>query len=633
MAEVINDPTTVISARKAGLNSSVASRTGVALDWAIGGIPFLGFSNDQYAYRRQLSEARREQFDTQPIPGESALDGFFWRRSQTSWHFGAGLSFSDPQQQSTSEEFQFTSSKGIDPWTTGEIKLLPSVTQIRTSVATNLKVVGGDQGVWVVDDNKLYWYDDGGLGTTVTAAAPIVSVTSDGSRVWWATATGLYAMDFDGTNVRTLVTFTTVPNVLVVWVKQRLIFCKEQKVYELATGEETTLPTATYTHPTPGWVWTGMADVLTAVIGSGYAGTQGGIIRFELSDTGLGTLAQLTSGTSAAVLPKGEIPLSITSYLGSVVGIGTNFGTRIATVQITYAGPVLQYGPLLYEGFGSGLDSTAWSRFMWVAGTFYGSPGVIRVDLSAVTADGFNAWATDVYADVASGTTTSVARYGDTNRVVFAVSGQGVFVQDQYDLVSTGTVTMPATRFSTAVPKLFRSVRVDSDTGSGSIWVGAAADSSAPLDLENIAQAGIDSRSVSLEKALPVPAGQAVLRFTLNRDVGSSTAGPRLLAYTLRAWPTPERTVQWSIPLLCMNNERDSNGAQWHPDVHNRILELEDMAQRGSSVLLQRFGTTGVAWSAEVVVEQVQFVRSVAPRYGNNDGEDGGFLIVVLRSV
>jgi hypothetical protein len=67
--------------------------------------------------------------------------------------------------------------------------------------------------------------------------------------------------------------------------------------------------------------------------------------------------------------------------------------------------------------------------------------------------------------------------------------------------------------------------------------------------------------------------------------------------------------------------------------VYGRLSELEDMAKSGTVVLLQRFGTAGESWAAEAIVEQIQFVRSVAPQYSNHDGEDGGYLIAILRSV
>ena len=81
------------------------------------------FLVDTREYSRTTVPALREQRDNSAEAGENALDtSGAWTRSQTDWSYGAGQTHFDLDD---SDRRRFASSTGIDPWTKGEITLLP----------------------------------------------------------------------------------------------------------------------------------------------------------------------------------------------------------------------------------------------------------------------------------------------------------------------------------------------------------------------------------------------------------------------------------------------------------------------------------------------------------------------------
>jgi len=59
-------------------------------DYALGGIPFLSATRDQWPYTEGMAEIRKQQFDSSAEPGEQSIYGW-WLWSQNSWTSGVGL--------------------------------------------------------------------------------------------------------------------------------------------------------------------------------------------------------------------------------------------------------------------------------------------------------------------------------------------------------------------------------------------------------------------------------------------------------------------------------------------------------------------------------------------------------------
>src|SRR5436309_9834838 len=97
----------------------------VAYDYALGGIPFLSATRDQWPYTEGMAQIKKQQFDSFAEPGEQSLQGW-WLRSQSDFGDGAGALYQDPD---TSNPYirqyntRYYDSLGVDPWTGGNIKL------------------------------------------------------------------------------------------------------------------------------------------------------------------------------------------------------------------------------------------------------------------------------------------------------------------------------------------------------------------------------------------------------------------------------------------------------------------------------------------------------------------------------
>ena len=138
-------------------------------------------------YRRTTVPTLREQRDTSDEPGEQSIDNQFWVRSQTDWSFGSGQTHYD---HSDSNRARFSSSVGIDPWTKGQISLLPlAETKNNDKTYTNViakvfrRTSDGTDFMYVANGNVLEYSSnfsaaDGSVTwTTVTALASPQTIT------------------------------------------------------------------------------------------------------------------------------------------------------------------------------------------------------------------------------------------------------------------------------------------------------------------------------------------------------------------------------------------------------------------------------------------------------------------------
>lgn len=211
-------------------------------DVAIGGEPYFIAASNKYPYRRITAPYKREQIDLTQSPGEQTLQGW-WLRSQNSFHLGSGIKFEEPLQ-GQDVIYRFNKSVGLDPWTPGQVSLLPDVTNI-TAVSGNALMVGGvdANGVDVViysDGSSLYRVTSAGTKTTLTwgGSGTILALATDGVNYYAANATGIYKGPLTGASNGASV-FThptsvgTVTSVAMAWVKQRLIAGVNNHVFQI----------------------------------------------------------------------------------------------------------------------------------------------------------------------------------------------------------------------------------------------------------------------------------------------------------------------------------------------------------------------------------------------------------------
>jgi hypothetical protein len=210
-------------------------------DVAVGGIPFFLGISEKYPYKRETAQYRKQQIDMQKEPGEQTLTSW-WLRSQSSFHYGAGIRYQEPVQ-GNEVPYRFNKSAGVDVFNIGKVQLLPDVTKvINASGAVKLEGATDANGVDVLlqsDGSTLTRYTASG-STTLTwgGSGTILDIANDGQNYYVANATGIYKGPLTGGSSGTLI-FThpsvvgTVTTVKMNWVKQRLIAGVNNYLYEI----------------------------------------------------------------------------------------------------------------------------------------------------------------------------------------------------------------------------------------------------------------------------------------------------------------------------------------------------------------------------------------------------------------
>jgi len=210
-------------------------------DVAIGGLPFLLGVSKEYPYKRETAQYRKQQIDQQKEPGEQTLTGW-WLRSQSSFHYGAGIRYEEPVEGET-VPYRFNKSAGVEVFNLGKVTLLPDVTQAHAATNAPIMVGGTDSaGVDVViwaDGSTLYRTTAAGATTTVTwgGSGAILGLAVDGLNYYAANATGIYKGALTGGSGTLIFTHPssvgTVTHVSMSWVKQRLIAGINNYIYEV----------------------------------------------------------------------------------------------------------------------------------------------------------------------------------------------------------------------------------------------------------------------------------------------------------------------------------------------------------------------------------------------------------------
>jgi hypothetical protein len=412
-------------------------------DVAIGGEPFILAPTDTNPYQRETAPYRKEQFDNSKEPGEQSLTGW-WIRSQSSFHGGTGIKFYDPTS-GESTGYRFADSRGVDVWTKGQVSLLKDVSQGHNTTGKLMSNGRPFQSLspikWNTSEGVLLWdeydidkIDSSGVQThfvdIASGANPAYAVCNDGVFAYWITndsSSGKLKLN------KKLLTLTsvdpetnmfthpsiTVTNAVMDFVKDRIILCANNSVYEMATNA-TSLPTAAYTNPNTNYVYTSIASSGPAIYTSGYSGLYSTIQKYTLNTSG--AIPTLTQASVAAEFPPGEIVYKIYYYLGYMM-IGTNKGVRAAIINDQDGS--INYGPLIVETTQPCYDFAARDRFVWCATGIGSNAGLVRIDLStSIENESLRfAYANDLeYTLSDSHYTTAVCFIGSSNRLNFVTS-------------------------------------------------------------------------------------------------------------------------------------------------------------------------------------------------------------------
>ena len=640
--------------------SAIWQNTDVAYDVAVGGMPFIYAISDARPYIRQTAPFKKEQFDNQTEPGEQSLTGW-WIRSQQSFHGGDGITFYDPANTTTfsPDHYRFADSKGVNVWNQGEVTLLKNVTPGHNTtgpIASNGVVQQHLRSIkWstftgallhdeydvdkikVTDPSNPVHFIDYNSGTD----SPVYAICDDGTFAYWITNTSTkktvykkaLTLTSSDADTKMFDEIGVVSNAVMEYVKDRIILCADNKVYEFATSA-TALPSPVYTQTTTTHVYTSIAASGPAIYLAGYNGSQSTIQKFTLSTAGV--MPTLTSAIVAAEMPAGEIIHKIYYYLGYMM-IGTNKGIRVATVSDQDGS--ISYGPLIVETTQPCYDFAASDHYVWCATSVAGEPGLIRIDLSTQIEPLRFAYANDIYYSGVTGhVTTAVCFDGNTDpatadRLMFttayASSANGaIYVEDTSTLNISGYLTTGYIRYNTLEPKNFKRL-----VARGNFTYGS-------MTLETVTADGTEYDIISYDSSVPPvevttsnpQEAQEYLayKFILYRDGTDNTKGPVMKGYQAKATIATPRQRVMRFPVYCYDVETDRYNVQvgYEGRAFDRIGQLESVEENGDVVTWQDL-TTGE--SRQAVIEQISFTRLTPPDRGFTGY--GGVIDITIRTV
>jgi hypothetical protein len=583
---------------------------------AINGRPYL-IDTASNQFTRQFDARVRDSVDQSAEPGEGALNPQgLWRRSQSSWHYGAGQQYSDTAD---AEAYRFYTSKGVDVWTKGRLSLLRDTTNVYPTTGTNLYATTAGTRLYGTDGQNVKYTTDFTSVTTVTgtAASDIYSITSDGYNVFYSYANG----DIDQTNAGTTASSAYITGIeagYMSYVKGRLMVAGQgadkQKIWNITTtpGSSANNPSALFTHPNTQFNWVGFAGGQTHIYAAGYAGNVSLIYKIGIKTDGSGLDVPLV----AAELPQGEIVNSLYGYLGFII-IGTTTGFRFCSSDgegNLVIGPLVETGATVGAMAGIGkYVYFAWSNFDST------STGIGRMDISVFISTNQPAYASDLMA-TAQGTVVAIHEFN--NEPLFTVAGVGVFTPHATNLVSSGYLRSGIYRWGVPDAKFIPKLDIRCLPLVGSVTVSIASDNGNFHDFTTIDTPGIKEKTLD---GLEDKIFEAEIKVTLTRAAGNTT-GPTLTRWMARAYAAPLRSQIFSVPII-MHHTLSVNGRQYYQDVDAELRLLRDLVENPRVISYQENEDT-----FSVVVENVQMqVQRIANVHKTNDHE--GTAIVVMRSV
>ena len=600
-------------------------RDDFAASYAIGNTPWLSAASDNNRISRITTTYQKERIDQSATAGEQSLSNW-WLRSATSWHHGAGERFYDAE---SSDLFRFYESNNVDPWTLGELRLLPATTQLSTSAASHPATVSG--GTFFISGGNVNFYNgttttSTSLGTSTTAQ----SLTSDGTFAIVGASDGIYQVStalavsklWNKPNAVTTITVQAIG-----YVKDRIVAGIKHDntgmyLYELSRNPGS--PPATmsnteqrFTYPNTSLTFNSISELPGSII-VGY--TQGIVSKVQSYTINVSSpLAAINDPTIIAELPRGETLNQIRLYLNEFVVLATTKGVRVGAVGTD--GTSFVYGPLNVEG---NVGDIAFDQSYVYACRDYaisGSTGLWRINLGQAVGNGY-AYASDLVID--SSTVTGVSFIGSTGRK-FITTSTGIWLESATVKATSGYLKSGWIRWGTSEKKQPVSLLINSDPdGSGTL--GFTVEDSG-TQLLTIGSVPIEASTEITLAGYVSPADHFEITFNFTRDSSDTTKSPILEEWQIRALPAPQRSRTLTIPLLCYEEERDPNGNTRISIPWERISYLERIEQNGGAVLYQDFSS---GEERICVIRAIQFEQAAPPTFASGFG---GIVTLQLQTI
>lgn len=605
----------------------------VEYDYAVGGIPFLSATRDQWPHTDGMAEIRKQQFDSFAEPGEQSLYGW-WLRSQSTFTGGAGLLYQDPDNDNQFN-FRFSDSLGINPWIAGNLQLLRNTsTKLANGAGAPLMVRGfidgtGVDSFWQMDSTTLTKVTDAGNTVITDGAGTNRWITSSGTTYWLAKDNGLWS----GTDAGAATQSITAAIDMVEFIKNRLLGAVNNNIYLLTGAAGPGLPgTALFTHTNPNFRWTSFSEGPNAIYAAGNDSTTGYIFKLQL-DTG-GAVVTQTLGTITATLPAGERVNTIYSYLGTFVGIATTKGFRVGEID---SNGDINYGPLLFTPTGGCTGIAGFDRFMYVGstGAHDGSSGLFAVDLGNVIQEQTTravryAYSRDIYLSGTPNAITSVTMFGGSDRKVFSVVNVGSALEAATTLIPEGYLRTGRIRFNTEEPKLYKFFSIRTPPLNADLLVSVLPEGGGEIPYVTYGPSFAPGNG---DVSTPQPDGPQnwiSLKFTLRRSAGNTSTGAVMNGWQVKALPGSIRQRIITHTFLLFDEETDKGGQRNGYDgyARDRLEAFKELARKGDVVVFQELIDDQ---SALVVIDDWKYTQLAPP--GPNRGSLGGYLTAVLRTV
>lgn len=627
-------------------------------DFAINGIPFYSAISDQEQYVRQTAQTSKQQIDTTKEPGEQSLQAW-WYRSQSSFDLGAGIKYMDPVRDELISR-RFADSCGVNVFEKGQVTLLNKATRVDLDSNTTVDsgnhylvgyANGGEEGVLCTNGTTLRKIPASGTGITNVAwggTTTPLDMASDGGAYYVATAEGVYRGLLPGTSGTKIYSFPAgISRATVGFAKERLVVAGNQHLWAVATTPSST-PSALitsgtasstnflplYSHPSSDWSWTAVADGPGAMYIAGYSGDYSAVYATRIDTNTNVSVPPLLTPYLVAELPRGEKIMSMISYMGTYMILGTNLGVRVAIID---SNGNFVVGPLSIESDTNVTALMARGNFVWAGGSNSDNhPGLYRLDLSqSITGQTLQfPYARDIYADgvsFAGAAINGIAAIGYTGRVAFTVAGTGLIAESGGEKVPSGWLETGRIRFDTAEDKIFQYVKVSTLPVDGSITISWRDTSATLVSLGTYTTGGTPGvRSYDTEGSDGKAHPWLSYRFTLTRGTVSTSNSPVLTSYQVKAQPANVRQRIIKVPLLCFQREQAHGSRAVERSVWDRVKAIEAAEEAGAVVLFQDLGTGERRYC---LIEQVDFTTTIIPETPSARLNPGGVLTVTLRTV
>lgn len=623
----IPDPSIVGSTVPAAADTDPSS----SYDVAINNLQFVYSSTVADPSIRQTAPFERTRIDQAAEPGEQTLTGW-WIKSQSSFHAGAGQLNIEPAQASPTSHLRYDMSKNVDVSVPGRVTRLPDTTLITSDVPLQMVAVnagGQDALVYIVGTSVKALVYPGPVVTAVTAVTePALSVTTSGSIAYVTTTGGVWVVDPTALGAANKIASfpSTVARSVCGYAHARLMVAGNNAVYQVdvnTTGVTLGTSQLVYTHPVTGWTWVSIASSAQAILLAGHGGGQSTVTQF--SDTSVAGVPTLVPNGEIYQAPGGERILSMQNVQSSFLAVGTTAGLRVGTYDAYYSR--LTVGPLTLLATDPVIPGTAMAtraRFVYVAGRDYDEAGLMKLDVGVVAdAAGRYAWTPDLITPALSTSTsaTTVAVLTATGKLVFGVTGQGIYLEGTG--AGTGREAWLRTsriRYSTTEPKLFKLAQVRGSFFTGQVKTTASTPSSSAV----VNTSGFTVTDPDPFKLVDGKAEWLQLRFDLT---GATTV---LYNWNVKALPGTKRMRDHILQLSLYDSETTRTGHRVRDTLaaRSRLEALEAMDAAGDIVTLQEFTPLGVI-STQGVIQQVKFIQIGRPTARS---DVGGNVEVIIRT-